>query len=463
VASGSQFPAPGLQTIAGTAIKSGSDDYFQNTTVGLFAQQQLAWHNRVFLTGAVRGDDNSAFGKNFNFVVYPKVSGTWVINEEPFWHLGFVNTLKLRAAFGAAGQQPDAFAALRTFRPVTGPGDQAAVTTQSIGNPDLKPERGEEFEAGFEAGLFNQRVSVDFTYYHQTRRDAILLAPVPPSGGFIGTQFINAGKIRNKGAELQVNANVLNSHTLAWDLTLSASTNANKILDLGGQPPVPVGIFPIAQRHAEGFPVAAFFGQRIVSAALDANGTAINLMCDGGPTAGGQAVSCDVAPRVYLGRSTPKYEGAVTSTFTFRDRLQLRAMVDFKTGHKRFNTNDWARCTVLGVCEENVSPEKFDPIRVAYAQRGSQLLLIDGFVNKASFAKLREVSLSYELSSRLARSIGASRALVSLAGRNLHTWSSWTGLDPELEQPGSFGELSSSEQSIMPLPIQFRFALNLVF
>jgi hypothetical protein len=115
------------------------------------------------------------------------------------------------------------------------------------------------------------------------------------------------------------------------------------------------------------------------------------------------------------------------------------------------------------MCEQSVSPEKFDPIIDAYAQRGSSLQLIDGFVNSASFAKLREVSVSYELPTSFAKSLGASRGSLNLSGRNLHTWTKWTGLDPELEQPGSFGELSSSEQAIMPLPVQFRFSVNLSF
>ncbi len=459
-ASGAQFPALGLQTVNGTAIRTGGDDYIENTTVGVFAQQQFGWRNRLFLTGAVRGDDNSAFGKNFNFVVYPKVSASWVVNEEPFWHLNFINSFKLRAAYGAAGQQPDAFAALRTFQPVTGPGNQPTLTTQSVGNPDLKPERGEELEVGFEAGLLNQRVTVDFTYYRQTRKDAILLAPVPPSGGFIGTQFVNAGKIQNRGAELQVSAQIINRQNFGWDLTANVATNSNKIADLGGQPPLLVGVFPLAQQHVLDYPVAAYWGQRIVSATLGANGQVSNLMCD---TDSGTPVSCAGAPKVYLGRSTPKYEGAFTSTLTLFDKFRVYAMVDFKSGHKRFDTNLWARCTVFRMCEQNASPEKFDAVTNAYAQRGSSLQLIDGFVGNASFAKLREVSVSYEMPTSLVRSLGASRGSLSLAGRNLHTWTKWTGLDPELEDPGTFGQGSSSEQGLLPVPVQFRFSISLAF
>ena len=86
------------------------------------------------MTAAVRADDNSAFGQNFDRVYYPKYSASWVVSEEPFWKFGAINTLKLRTAFGVSGLQPDVFTALRTFQPVTGTGDSPAfpATAQTL-------------------------------------------------------------------------------------------------------------------------------------------------------------------------------------------------------------------------------------------------------------------------------------------------------------------------------------------
>ena len=158
--SGREFPAPGLKTAAAAAIKDGSQDFFSNTTIGLYAQQQFGLNDRMFLTGALRVDNNSAFGDDFDFAYYPKVSATWVLSEEPFFRYGFVNALKLRGAFGVSGLQPDVFTALRTFSPTTGSNDQAIVTPQLIGNSELKPERGQEIEVGFEAEMFNGRTLI---------------------------------------------------------------------------------------------------------------------------------------------------------------------------------------------------------------------------------------------------------------------------------------------------------------
>ena len=113
-----------------------------------------------------------------------------------------MNTLRLRAAYGQSGQQPAQFAALRTYNPVTGPNDVGTVTPGTVGNPDLGPERSGELELGFDAGFFGDRLSMEFTYYNNQTRDAILLRQIAPSTGFSGSQWVNAGRIDNKGIEL---------------------------------------------------------------------------------------------------------------------------------------------------------------------------------------------------------------------------------------------------------------------
>src|SRR5690606_12686857 len=122
---------------------------YENKTLGVYVQEQISWKNRLFLTGAVRGDDNSAFGANFDFVVYPKISAAWVISVEPFFsNSSLISTLKLRAAWGKAGQQPNVFSAVQTYGPSVGASGTPTVTPLNVGNPDLKPEVTREIEAG---------------------------------------------------------------------------------------------------------------------------------------------------------------------------------------------------------------------------------------------------------------------------------------------------------------------------
>ena len=459
---GVEFPAPGLKVAAAAATRQGSQDFLTNTTVGFYAQQQFALNDRIFLTGAVRVDNNSAFGDDFDLATYPKVSGTWVISEEPFWKLGAINTLKLRAAFGQSGLQPEVFTALRTFQPVTGTGDQPAVTPQLIGNSDLKPEKGQELEVGFEGQAFN-RLSVDFTYFSKTTKDAILLRPVPPSSGFPGNQYVNIGEVSNHGLELRATLQALTRDNVSWDITGNFGTTDDKIEDLGGIPFVAVPGGP-TQRHVQGYPIAGMWAKRVTSARFDATtGRAVDVMCDGGPS--GQPAPCAQAPLVFLGTITPKMTGAVSNSLTLWKQLSLYALVDFKRGNKILNTDETIRCAIFAVCDVNVRPENYDPKYVANAQNGSSLQIVDQFIQDASFASLREVSATYTLPERLARQARASRASITLAGRNLHRWTPYTGLDPESRSIQNVANpfQAAFDQAVTPTLAQFIATLNLTF
>jgi hypothetical protein len=430
------------------------------TTIGLYAQQQFSLRDRVFVTGAVRVDNNSAFGEEFDFATYPKVSATWVISEEPFWKFGPVNTLKLRGAFGVSGLQPDVFTALRTFQPTTGTNDAAVVTPQLIGNPDLKPERGQELELGFEGELFN-RLSLDFTYFTKRTKDAILLRPVAPSFGFPGNQYVNIGEVSNRGLELRATLQALTRENFGWEITGNVGTTKDKIEDLGGIPFIQLGALP--QRHVEGYPIGGLWSKRVVSATLDANGRATNVQCDGG--SGAQPMPCGTAPFLFMGTITPKVTGAISNSFTLWKRLSLYALVDFKHGNTTLNTDEALRCAILSVCEVNVSPEKYDPKYVANAQNGSSLTIIDQFMDDASFAMLREVSATYSLPERYARYARASRASVTVAGRNLHRWTDYTGLDPEGRSLQNVNNAfqQAFDQAVTPTLAQIIATINLTF
>lgn len=101
---GDQFPAPGPGTVSSAAVKTGWEDFIENKTLGVYVQEQLSWNNRLFATVAFRGDDNSAFGENFDFVLYPKVSGSWVISEEPFFGTSVHQQPEAAGRLGTRGQ-----------------------------------------------------------------------------------------------------------------------------------------------------------------------------------------------------------------------------------------------------------------------------------------------------------------------------------------------------------------------
>lgn len=457
-AQGTVFPVAGLSAIdATTQDRATNQDVVENATLGYYVQEQIGWKDRRFLTFAVRSDKNSAFGKDFGRAYYPKASLSWVLSDEPFFRVPFVSSFRVRAAYGQSGEQPPTFAALRTYLPVTGPGDLPAVTPNSVGNPNLGPERGKEFEAGFDAGMWDERLAFEFTYYDKRTTDAILQQQLAPSIGFSASRYINAGGVKNSGVELMARVTPIRNETFNWDATFIFASANNKVTSLGDLGNcISAGTY---QQHCVGFPVGGWWLQRIVSAQLDTAGQVIpsSVMCD----SVGAAVPCANAPLEYFGSSIPNKQGSFGSTFTFWNKLRVYGMVDFQTGQKKLNGNERIRCYFIlgGTCRELQQPQDFNPVLIA----GIQERMPGYLIQNASFAKLREVTVSYTLPDRWARAMRASSAAFSVSGYNLHTWTSYPGLEPEaFFLGGSRGAGNVSwEQTDVPQLSSFVFTMHL--
>lgn len=455
---GREFPAFGLETVGAAADPTGSENYWHNTTVGLYGQQQFSYDDRLFATVGLRVDDNDAFGEDFDIVTYPKASASWVVSEEAFWDVDWFNVFRLRTAWGATGQQPETFAALRTFAPITTGSGEGAVTPDDIGNPDLAPERGEELELGFEANLFDDRVRTDFTFYRQNTRDAILLRQQAPSLGFPSAQFVNVGAIRNTGYEAQLGITPYDSEQTRVDLNFNLSRNSNEVVDLGGEEFIDLGS---SQQHRVGYPVAGWWERKAVSAVLDQNGIATDVMCDGGPDVDHQPVPCDDAPKVFLGHSHPTIEGSFGPTISILGgQVSIHGMVDFKMGHKKDDSNRMARCVTRQICPENVWPENYDPVIQAEIQ-DPDLFPANVRIHKSDFARLREISVNFLLPDRWAQHLGARRASFNVGARNLYTFTKWTGLDPEAFRSDQLH--LRAEQEAMPQLTRIETTLNVTF
>jgi TonB-linked SusC/RagA family outer membrane protein len=481
-ASGSQFPAVGVTTVSSTtADRATCHDVEEDATLGFFVQEQVGWKNRLFLTAALRADDNSAFGRNFDRVYYPKFSASFIPIEGGNSRYSFLDALKLRAAYGESGKQPTTFSALQTYTSATGPTGGPTVTPLSIGNPDLGPERSKEIELGFDAGGWGDRVGLEFTFYNKKTTDAILDRQIAPSIGIPGTQPFNAGAVRNWGTETMLRLRPVALPRIDWETTFSYATNDSEVQDLGtpqsildlrAQTQCPsdpsnckVADFvnassaPLSPRHQVGYPIGSIFHKKIVSAELNAAGAPINVMCDDG---NGGSVACASAPFVFLGRTIPKVEGAWGNTITLFNNIRVYGLVDFKRGHWKANGSDRFRCVVLDRCRERWYPAEFDPKRIASIRAGTDALP-DSYIKDASFTRFREISVSYTLPNSIA-SIGRfSRATVTVAGRNLHTWTDYPGLDPEASFLGGIrgGNFSVFEQTTLPPLRQWVFGLNL--
>ncbi len=450
---GSNFPTPDITTIGGAASSVSGETFLENKTLGFYVQEVIGFNNRLFLTGAVRGDANSAFGKDFKAAYYPKLSASWVVNEEAFFQrfADRVNTFKLRSAWGQAGQQPDVFAALRLYAPQTGPGGVPVVTPSSFGNPQLKPERGSELELGFDLGLFGDRLTVAYTRFDKTTTDGIVLTPNLPSSGFPGSTVRNLGKVHNWGNELGVNVNVLQRANLGYELNVNHATAQNIVEDLGG----------IELQNARvGYPVGGIFFNRIASAGFDASGRLTNVLCESENGAAPQ--SCSTAPRVFWGNSTPTWWGSINNTVTLYKKLRLTANIEYAGGYHAVDGDvAFGHTTFQNSAKVYAAP---DPIFAANQTVIPRLGL--GFYD-AGWAKLRELGANYDLPSSLAGRVGSDRVTVSIAARNVAIlWRAQKDIwgtkifDSETRVPGG-SELGFTHQTVIPPTSQIVFTVRM--
>ena len=475
-ATGTTFPAAPITTITGGATRSGTETYLANATVGMYVQEQAAWRNRLFLTAALRGDDNSTFGKNYKAAYYPKISGSWVMSDEPWFRAPLVSELRLRAALGAAGTQPGTFDAQRLYDPSVGYLNNPGLVPGSFGNPELRPERSRETELGFETTVIRGRVDISYTHYARKITDAIVNVPLPPSTGFPGNQVINIGRVKGWGDELAASARVFEGSRVTWELGTQLANNGNRIEDMGGTQFLTVGGGGQAQNRV-GFGIGDFFLYKVRSATLDASGNVVSAICDGGTgksglEQGGPDVNCATAPRVYWGHSQPTWQAGLNTTVTLYKNLRLYARVDGNGGHLQSDTEIRAlhnQGSTLGVIQKN------DPFLQEYRNIEADA----PGTYKAGFLRLRELSATYNIAPRFVSRVGASGASLSVAGRNLsmlwtaqHGWNTsrdgeiyvdvnnqhvW---DPEIR---AIGPLSNGYQTILPPTASFTTTLRLNF
>jgi TonB-linked SusC/RagA family outer membrane protein len=445
VARGTGFASGTVRQVSLAAATESFTEIIDQKSLGLYVQEQVGWKERLYVTGAVRVDNNSVFGDDIKQIYYPKLSAAYVISDEPFMQrFGWLNELKLRSAWGQAGNAPRPFAGQRSFTSaptIDENGERvAALRTSAFGNPMIKPERGSEIELGADASLFDSRLGFEVTYYNKTTKDALMEVPVPASTGFVGVRLENLGEINNKGVEMAINGTPVRHRVVTWDSRLSFSTNKNKLLSFGyDRSPIVLALYAPVQRHQPGYPLGGYWGNFPLR---DASGQLVHDAATGALVAGDQ---------VYIGPSTPTRESFFSNTLTLFNNFRVFALLDYKGGHYLYNVKDQYRCwgqpvattwstnpanRIPGQCWEVNDPGKSDEFKEI---RQQDVNVNNGvFIQKADFIKLRDVSVTYTLPAAMARRAGTRNASVTLAAHNVgFLWKPhYTGPDPEVNFTG---------------------------
>jgi TonB-dependent SusC/RagA subfamily outer membrane receptor len=388
-----------------------------NIVAGSFIEQSFAIADRLFLTGGLRADAGSTFGTAYEAALYPKASVSWVVTQEPFFpKSGIVQTVRLRGAFGESGTQPSPTAKLNVEQATPALiKDSLALGTglPTFGSPNLKPERQQELEGGVDVDLINGRIHFEGTVFSKRTTDALVNVMAPASqGGY--AEIINAGSVSDRGLEGLISVRPVDSRLVSWNVSVNASVTHNRLVSLG---PEVVQLNQFQPSLKVGDPLYSWFDFPVKHVSGSTSGIILPSQ-----------LTIDTALQ-YIGPSYPPTQVTGASTLSlFGGQLQLRGQVDYRGG---FYELDFERAIQgsSGVAETNFDSHAplSDRIRIAASQVGS----FYGYIENASFVRLREVAATYNLPSGLLRATPLRSAAITISGRNLAVWTRYGGVDPE--------------------------------
>lgn len=460
---GEEFPGRGLDVTGAGAIPDAFESFLEESQVGGLVQEQIGWRDFAFLTLGARLDEHSAFGKSAGAVFYPKAGLAIMPSSLPSWGSELLSSLRLHAAVGTSGLQPGAFDQFTTFGALASEFG-AGIAPDNLGNPDLKPERSTEWEFGADVGLFQDRASVEATFWTRTVEDALVDRQFVPSGGFMNRQLANIGQLDAHGLELGINALAYQSRNFAINLFANAAFLDETLTDLGDAPPLKVGgSYPrYRQFTREGTAPGAFFGAKLdesVEFPIDLGdcqprSEAELLDFFSQPRSpndfGTIVVACGREQQLLqpLGKSTPDWQGAFGGDITLFGSVTLRSLFEFRAGNYQVHDLDQAFRRSNPSIGRNVrkpaeleaillNPESTAEERLAaantWAREVEALSPLDGLneIHDADFIRFRELSLTYRLPTSFAQRLGARDVSFTASGRNLALWTNFPGRDPE--------------------------------
>ncbi|MHB1264323.1 MAG: SusC/RagA family TonB-linked outer membrane protein [Gemmatimonadaceae bacterium] len=438
--------SPGQTTVgSGGATPSSSQGITEIRTLGGFVEERLGFGKRLYLTGAANYEANSAFGPDQRWQLYPRLGASWNVNEEPFWNGTFLDAaltrFRLRAAWGqTGGQPPSAYSIFNNYAVGSRAGKPALTPGSIAGNTNLKPERQTEIEAGFDLSFLNDRASLEFTGYQKRSKDLVLYANLPLSSGF-SSQLQNVGELTNKGVELGLNALVADTRWMQWNTRIGYSANQSRVEKLVTASDTL--IYGYLNAVVVGQPVGEFYGAYFPRDAQGNRVTAGWLGSNCQPIAGTEGIivsrarsndgKCTILKK-FLGSPEPKFTLNWGNDLTIGPRTTVSFLLDGRFGNKVVNFTRRIS-EYFGAGARNANEQCLlvaGATRCQYTLNFERHLLYEEFVEDGSFVKLRELSVRHTMDYPWVRALGPQSVTVSLAGRNLQTWTKYTGIDPEV-------------------------------
>ncbi len=467
--------APFVQTATGgSTVIPGVDQRGELSVSGAYFQQNFNYKTLLNLSGAIRIDGSSVFGEDQRNQKYFKGSASYVVSEHGFWKDGgisnFWNFAKLRVAYGESGNLTGigAYDRFNTYSSSPLISRTSLVSSSTLANSNVKPERQQELEFGIDLGFFNSRLNITTNIYTKKVDDLLINRFIAPTNGF-SSLLDNFGSLENKGYELVVTGKPVQNKNFNWTVTGIYNHNRNKAVKIGQaltllstNAGAPIAII-------EGQPIGIFYGAFF---AVDASGNAVKTPAGfiqgerGTQTSAlsytvrrdpvtGLPIASFPLLRKIIGDPNPDFTASLVNELSFK-KLNFRIQLDAVQGNEVFNA-DWRTRQGVG------NGKEAEKEQTGVYPRG----YISNFygtveewrIDDGSFVKLREVSLSYTFGNlKKVRDI-----TLSVSGRNLISWDNYKGYDPEVNSGGQSTILRGIDFGSVPIPKTYSVGLSAKF
>ncbi len=462
-------------------ISSVSEDV---RSLGYFISQDLDYKDRYIISGVLRRDGSSLFGDRERWHTYYRLGAAYRVAQESWWPLAFIEEFKLRFSRGTAGGRPRFSAQYETFA-ISG----GVLNKGVLGNRDLKPEFATENEGGLDM-IFGGRVQVSFTYAESKVQDQILEAPLPAFIGF-GSKWLNAGTLQSKTFEASLQASLVSTRDFGYDVSVVFDRTRQKITEFD-IPAFRWGSSKTIFFNREGEDFGTMYGTRFLTSCGELSGS-----CDGWqvnddgwlvPVGSGNSWQDGITGSLWgttvtiggedfawgipvaqdsvladgttstdflrIGNTTPDYNLGFTQSVSWKN-FSLYTLIDAQIGGDVYNaTRQWSSRDNRHGTDDQFGKSDATKKPISYGQRLYNVnATTNRFVEDAPYVKFRELSLRYSLGARSLQNLFGGfmkRITLAVVGRNLITWTDYTGFDPEVGAGGSNAAIERTDSFNYP-------------
>ena len=455
---------------SGSTVSTPTSYKSKSTILSWLGRVNYILDNKYMFTVTTRADGSSRLGANNKWGIFPSGAIGWRVSEEKFMDaVPVVSNLKLRTSYGVTGNQGiglyKSLSRLSSVEAILGEDESRVIgyVPSEMQNPDLKWEVTKQFDAGFDLGLMDQKISLTFDYYYKKTSDLLSTVPLAISSGYTSI-LKNFGDMENKGFELGINSNLLNRDK--WSCTIGAnfSLNRNKVLkvatDTGyffaGSLSSPVDTY--VNIIKEGYPLSSFYGY-LTDGLWESDQDESSIQ----PTAkaGDQRYvdydksgAIDDGDKVILGNPYPDFMYGFNSNISYKN-FSLYILVQGVQGGlifngSKFSTGDsFARNgNQLAEVKDHWSADNPDPNAKYPRLSNVSTLVSDRFFEDASYLRFKTISLSYNIPAHNMKWLQG--AMVFVSGENLFTITGYSGYDPEVSSTSSGSLLKGIDYGAYP-------------